>query len=100
MTSELRGSIHTRASVHGSIRPVRIAGFIIPAPRITGRVYIGQAGEQYPVYDGDYTATPRPAAQTLPTEGRRMEQDVTVLGIPVYVTENASNGNTVYIGGN
>lgn len=100
MASNLHGSIRTRVSVHGSIRPARITGCIISAPQITGRVYIGQAGEQYPVYDGDYTAIPRPAAQTLPTEGRRMEQDVTVLGIPVYITENASNGNTVYIGGN
>lgn len=95
----LHGSIRKRASVHGSIRPAQIAGCIVPAPRITGRVYIGQAGEQYPVYDGDYTAIPRPAAQTLPTEGRRMEQDVTVEKIPVYITENPANGNTIYIGG-
>ncbi len=100
MTSKLRGSIRTRASVHGSIRPVRIAGCIVLGPRITGRVYIGQAGEQYPAYDGDYTAIPRPAAQTLPTEGKRMEQDVTVKGIPFFVTENPAKGNTIYIGGN
>lgn len=100
MTSDLYGSIRTRVSVHGSIRPAQITGCIISAPRITGRVYIGQAGGQYPVYDGDYTAIPRPAAQTLPTEGKRMEQDVTVEGIPFFVTENPAKGNTIYIGGN
>lgn len=86
--------------LHGSIQPAQISGCVIPTSRITGRVYIGQAGEQYPVYDGDYKAIPRPAAQTLPTEGRRMEQDVTVEGIPFFVTENTAKGNTIYIGGN
>lgn len=76
-----------------------VRGSLALVPEITGQVNIAQS-EPWPVYEGSYTATPSPEAQSLPTAGRRMEQDVTVEKIPVYITENTAHGNTVYIGGN
>lgn len=48
-------------------------------------------------YEGSYTVTPKVDAQTLPTAKKYMEQDVTVLAIPVYRTTNTADGTTVYI---
>lgn len=47
-------------------------------------------------YTGEYTATPKIAAQTLPTAKRYLEKDVTVEQIPRFDVSNAS-GTTVYI---
>lgn len=49
-------------------------------------------------YDGAYTVDPEFTAQTLPTEGKRMAQDVTVNAIYVGDTSNPAGGVTVYIG--
>ena len=76
-----------------------VRGSLALVPEISGSLS-SDAGEPWPVYEGSYTATPSPEAQSLPTAGRRMEQDVTVEKIPVYITENTAHGNTVYIGGN
>ncbi len=48
-------------------------------------------------YDGDYEVTPRIAAQTLPTAGKLMAQDVTVREIPRYDVSNTSGGTTIFI---
>ena len=91
--------MHCNCEVRGSLALVpEITGSLAPGAGISGQVNIAQS-EPWPVYEGSYTATPAPAAQTLPTAGRRMEQDVTVEKIPVYITENTGHGNTVYIGG-
>ena len=49
------------------------------------------------LYQGDYAVTPKVGAQTMPTKGKVMGADVTVLAIPIYETSNNSGGNTVYI---
>lgn len=91
--------MHCSCEVRGSLAAVpEISGSLAPGAGISGQVNIVQS-EPWPLYEGSYTATPAPAAQTLPTAGRRMEQDVTVEEIPVYITENTAHGNTVYIGG-
>ena len=54
--------------------------------------YIG--GE---LYQGDYVVTPKVDAQTIPTKGKVMAEDVTVKEIPIFRTSNTSGGNTVYI---
>ena len=50
-------------------------------------------------YTGDYTVIPKFADQVLPTEGKRMLDDVTVKEIPVYTAANPHGGITVTIGG-
>ena len=48
-------------------------------------------------YEGDYTVTPKAHEATiLPTTGKTMTNDVTVIEIPYYETSNVS-GSTVYI---
>ncbi len=92
--------MHCNCEVRGSLALVpEITGSLAAGAGISGQVNIAQS-EPWPVYEGSYTATPSPEAQSLPTAGRRMEQDVTVEKIPVYITENTAHGNTVYIGGN
>lgn len=53
--------------------------------------------EDYPVYRGAYTVTPKEDAQTLATKNTIMTDNVTVKAIPYYETSNA-DGETVYIG--
>ena len=48
-------------------------------------------------YDGEYEVTPRPTQQTLETENRLMERNVSVLGIPYIMASNESGGYTVSI---
>ena len=55
--------------------------------------YIG--GEPY---IGEYTIIPKVEAQTMPTKGKVMSDDVTVKKIPYFDVSNNSGGSTVYIG--
>jgi hypothetical protein len=48
-------------------------------------------------YDGDYEVTPKVDAQTMPTKGMVMEEDVTIKSIPFFDVSNMSGGTTVYI---
>lgn len=49
-------------------------------------------------YDGVYEVTPKAYDETiLATEGKVMDDDVTVRQVPFYVTSNQSGGETVYI---
>ena len=50
-------------------------------------------------YDGPYAVDPTFAAQTLPTNGLRMTDDLTVNGIYVGDTSNPQGGVTIFIGG-
>jgi len=49
------------------------------------------------LYEGEYTATPKVEAQTLPTAKKYLDKDITLLAIPYFETSNTSGGNTVYI---
>lgn len=49
------------------------------------------------VYEGDYEVTPKVDAQTMPTKGKVMEEDVTIKSIPFFDVSNMSGGTTVYI---
>ena len=51
-----------------------------------------------PTYTGDYDVTPRLHAQSLDTDGKLMEDDVTVYEIPITHTTNPTGGLTVLIG--
>ena len=50
------------------------------------------------LYGGPYEVTPRLYAQSLDTDGKLMEDDVTVYEIPVTRTTNPHGGQTVLIG--
>ena len=55
-------------------------------------------GGRLPDYEGEYTVTPRLVEQILPTNGRSMNDDVTVEAIGVDRVSNPSGGKTVTIG--
>lgn len=50
------------------------------------------------VYEGEYEITPKVAAQTMPTSGKVMADDVTIKSIPFFNVSNTSGGSTAYIG--
>jgi len=52
-----------------------------------------------PPYEGSYEVSPLVGAEIiLPTSGKRLEDDVTILEIPYYETTNEAGGYTVIIG--
>jgi len=54
--------------------------------------------EDYSVYQGDYTVTPKATAvQVLATKNCIMTSDVTVESVPHYEVSNDAGGTTVYI---
>ena len=59
---------------------------------------IKPSGDKIEHYNGSYTVTPRVERQTLHTENKIMDDDVTVLQIPYFEVTN-TNGTTVIIGG-
>lgn len=95
MSTALRGVLRALPEhiLRGTLRPqARLTAFV----RYTDHVGVE---ESLPAYSGAYTVTPAPAAQILPTEGRKMTGDVTVLAIPFYEVSNGSGGITAIIGG-
>lgn len=60
-----------------------------------GASYSVQSAE---IYGGSYEVTPRLYAQSLDTDGKLMEDDVTVHEIPISHTTNPTGGLTVLIG--
>ena len=54
-------------------------------------------GGRLPDYEGSYDITPRLVEQVLPTNGRSMNDDVTVREVPVDRVKNLGGGNTVTI---
>lgn len=50
-------------------------------------------------YEGDYSVTPSLEEQTLPTNQKFMNADITIKKIPITTVSNSSGGNTVIIGG-
>lgn len=50
-------------------------------------------------YIGPYEVTPSVREQSLPTEGKRMSENVRVHSIPFYEVENIQRGMTAIIGG-
>ena len=50
-------------------------------------------------YSGSYVATPKIIEQQIKSENMYMNDDIIVLAIPYYSTDNSHNGQTVIIGG-
>ena len=74
-----------------------LSGFLNTAGQLSGVLTIPSAvGVE--LYGGSYEVTPRLYAQSLDTDGKLMEDDVTVYEIPVTRTTNPTGGLTVLIG--
>ena len=74
-----------------------ISGEISAPQTITGEIAIPRS-VLLPSYEGPYEVTPRIYEQTLETEGKQMDDDVTVYEIPITNTTNPYGGQTVVIG--
>lgn len=83
-------TIHQEANLSGtvSISEVSLSG-VVTIPTIVS----------IPLYEGEYSVTPKVASDVaLPTNGKQMQQDVTVLKIPQFEVSNESGGKTLIIG--
>lgn len=78
-------------------RDPTITGTLQKSGRLHGTLEKVQDVESY---SGDYEVTPSATEDTvLETKGKHMNDDVTVLKIPMWETSNESGGYTVYIAG-
>ena len=83
-------AIHQEANLSGtvSISEVSLSG-VVTIPTIVS----------IPLYEGEYSITPKVASDVvLPTNGKKMQQDVIVLKIPQFEVSNESSGKTLIIG--
>ena len=79
------------------------AGTVV-VPTIWAKAGIIRAGTDNPDdiepdagYEGPYTVTPTEEEQSLETEGKRMEKNVTVERIPLTYARVSQSGSTLYI---
>jgi len=87
---------------------LRVSGSLSGASGITGALSgvgtvtgsLSADAQAAPYYDGEYRVIPALDAQVLPTNGKRMRDDVVVTEIPYYETSNPQGGYTAIIGGN
>lgn len=79
----------------GQVYKLRLAGQQNVPARVSTPINVQIVAAD--VYDGDYVVTPQAhEEQILPTEGKMMEDDVTVLRVPYFETSNIF-GKTAYI---
>lgn len=82
-----------------SIQELSLSGKVsILEASLSGVVSI-PAAITVPFYEGEYVVTPKVESDSvLPTNGKQMQQDVTVLKIPQFEVSNESGGKTLIIG--
>lgn len=79
-------------TLHAILRPVaRLQGYL--------RLPTGSGQESIGEYSGTYSVIPSEEEQILPTAGKKMTADLTVLAIPFREYENEAGGITIIIGG-
>lgn len=90
--------MHVYGELIGNLKSSgQLSGFLSAQHGISGTLTIPSAvGVE--VYGGPYEVVPRLYAQSLDTDGKLMEDDVTVYEIPVTRTTNPTGGLTVLIG--
>lgn len=76
----------------------RISGTLTGGSKLSGTLSNSSGGRTYPHYDGEYEVTPRLYEQSLETNGKLMDNNVTVFEIPITRTTNPTGGQTVLIG--
>lgn len=91
--------MHVYGELHGTLTSVgHLQGTLVgDHHKIQGTLTIPNA-PGLEVYGGPYEVTPRLYAQSLDTDGKLMEDDVTVFEIPISRTTNPTGGLTVLIG--
>ena len=90
--------MHVYGELIGNLKSSgQLSGFLNAQKGISGVLTIPSAVGAT-VYDGSYEVTPRLYAQSLDTDGKLMEDDVTVYEIPISHTTNPTGGLTVLIG--
>ena len=90
--------MHVYGEIIGSLKSSgQLSGFLSAAKGISGLLTIPSAGG-VELYDGSYEVTPRLYSQSLDTDGKLMQDDVTVYEIPISRTTNPTGGLTVLIG--
>lgn len=90
--------MHVYGELIGSLKSSgQLSGFLNAEKGISGLLTIPSAVGVTP-YDGSYEVTPRLYAQSLDTDGKLMQDDVTVYEIPISHTTNPTGGLTVLIG--
>ena len=85
---ELIGSLKSSGHLSGVLNAQKGISGLLTIPSAVG----------VDIYDGSYEVTPRLYAQSLDTDGKLMEDDVTVYEIPISHTTNPTGGLTVLIG--
>lgn len=90
--------MHVYGELFATLTPDHvITGELARGHTITGELTIPST-PGLELYGGPYEVTPRLYAQSLDTDGKLMEDDVTVYEIPVTRTTNPHGGQTVLIG--
>lgn len=92
------GVIYTEDTLSGKIADGgQIQGRLQSEATLIGKVGFPKCDYPSP-YGGEYEVTPRLYEQYLDTDGKYMEDDVTVFEIPITRTSNPYGGQTVVIG--
>ena len=86
----ITGRIDGSCVLHGTIHSSGQLTGTISLPHLTPPIY--------PVYEGEYSVTPRFVEQKLETKDKLMTDDVTVEIIPAHEVTNPAGGLTVTIG--
>ena len=88
-------TIPMTVSASNQVMPMSVSTSMQVIPMSLGAAYMAINAHEY---EGPYEITPRLYAQSLDTDGKLMEDDVTVYEIPVTRTTNPTGGLTVLIG--
>lgn len=92
------GVVYTDDTLYGKITDNgHIEGQLQSESVLVGEVGFPKCDYPSP-YGGEYEVTPRLYPQYLDTDGKYMEDDVTVYEIPITRTSNLFGGQTVVIG--
>lgn len=92
------GVVYTEDTLFGSISDSEeIKGQLQSESVLIGEVGFPKCDYPLP-YGGEYEVTPRLYAQYLDTDGKYMDNDVTIFEIPITRTTNPTGGQTVLIG--
>ncbi len=87
---QLTGTLQERQKITGQIQLNNALSGVVQLPNLSPPIH--------PIYDGEYSVTPRFYEQTLETKEKLMIDDVTVEIIPAYEVPNIAGGLTVTIG--
>lgn len=83
-----------------SSKDIHLIGLVRQDVKLSGRIIlpVGYNGD-YENYEGPYEVIPKIESQSLSTKNKCMSNNVTIREIPYYEVSNASNGETIIIGG-